>query len=426
MDRHVGRETDEIAEVAPHWRFFKMVRSARSLLRAPSLLVGLAVLGSAALLPRPAAARNMMSADGPGGTYALLMRSYTIEVPDCGHKVEHITEEMDQELKKNVFVFHAHVNQDDDRCGAQDRQRTEIRGKGADIVANAGATVYYRWKFRLPQGFQTSSSFTHIFQIKSDQAAPIMTLTPRGNTMSIDGRVGVRGTTELAKFINVWVVVDLKIVYGAGGSIAMTIRRLSDGQMLFNHSGSADTDDGAGGQDPKFGIYRSLNNRGSLRDEQVKFADFCVSKTSAADCDDGAAPPPPANDAGSPPESDASAGMPDAGSATPDAQTPSPSGSGGASQPPATGGSGGGSGAGGSSGSSGSSTGGKPGGGSGGSGGSGTRPPGNPDPGSSPAGGGGGSSWGCSIDPNAAPAGTALSCLALAGLALLRRTRRRR
>ena len=43
---------------------------------------------------------------------------------------------------------------------------------------------------------------------------------------------------------------------------------------------------------PKWGIYRSLNNRGMLRDEQVRFADFCASKMSAAECADESLPPP--------------------------------------------------------------------------------------------------------------------------------------
>ena len=90
------------------------------------------------LLAAPvASAKVFTAADGPGGTptYEILGRAHTIEVPDCGHMVPHITEVMDDELKKNVFVFHAHVNQDDDRCGATDRQRTEIRARAADIVA---------------------------------------------------------------------------------------------------------------------------------------------------------------------------------------------------------------------------------------------------------------------------------------------------
>ena len=50
------------------------------------------------------------------------------------------------------------MNLDDDRCGAKDRQRVEIRAKSSDIVAQNGETVWYRWKFRLPPGFTPGAS----------------------------------------------------------------------------------------------------------------------------------------------------------------------------------------------------------------------------------------------------------------------------
>jgi MYXO-CTERM domain-containing protein len=290
-------------------------------------LVAIAALAGA---PSRGHARTLLRADGPGGTYELIRPLYGTEVPDCGHMVPHITEEMDSELRKPVFVFHAHVNQDDDRCGSQDRQRTEIRGHVTELEGINGGTSYYRWKFKLPTGFQSASSFTHIMQIKSGQAAPIMTLTPRSGNLSIDGRVGVRGTTALAKFLGVWVVADMRIRYANAGRIELTIRRLDNGETLFQHTGDADTwDDGAGGHDPKWGIYRSLNDRGSLRDEQIRFADFCVSHTSASECDEGAvtgtdggAPPPP-TDSGSP-AADASAPPPPPPAPAPDAGPPPP------------------------------------------------------------------------------------------------------
>jgi MYXO-CTERM domain-containing protein len=263
-------------------------------------------------------ARELMTADGPGGvaTYTLLGRAYSIEVPDCGHMVPHITEEYDAELAKNVFVFALHVNLDDDRCTATDRQRTEIRGgKLATIVASNGETVYYRWKFKLPVGFQTSPNFTHIFQVKSDAASPVMTLTPRNTTLAIDGVVGERGKTALAPFLGTWVVVDLTVLYGVAGHIDLTIRRIAGGAVLMSYAGDADTWQASDtGHDPKFGLYRSLSSPTYLRDEEVRFADFCVSKVSAAECDDGVAPPrdagpdavvAPPPDAGPPPKLDA-------------------------------------------------------------------------------------------------------------------------
>jgi hypothetical protein len=283
--------------------------------RHPQWLPALATVALMLGLAAPAQARELISADGPGGvaTYTLLGRAYSIEVPDCGHMVPHITEEMDAELGKNVFVFHLHVNEDDDRCTATDRQRTEIRGgKLATVVASNGETVHYRWKFKLPVGFQTSPNFTHIFQVKSDAASPVMTLTPRNTTLAIDGEVGERGKTALAPFLGTWVVVDLTVLYGVAGHIDLTIRRVAGGQTLMSYSGDADTWQASDtGHDPKFGLYRSLNSPTFLRDEQVRFADFCVSKVSAAECDDGVGPPPP--DAGAPP---------DAATVPPDAAAP--------------------------------------------------------------------------------------------------------
>jgi hypothetical protein len=264
----------------------------------------------ALLLSAPVArARNLMTADGPGNTYELLRQAYTTELPDCGHMVPHITEEMDNDLKKPVFIFHAHVNEDDDRCGGTDRQRTEIRARATDIVAQNNETVYYRWKFKLDAGFKGSNRFTHIFQIKSDLGAPIMTLTPRVSTFGTTGRVASAGTTELAKFLGVWVVVRLKVHYSNSGRTELTIRRLSDGAMLYSQAGDADMwDDNASGHDSKFGIYRSLDSREQLRDEQVRFADFCASKVSAAECEEDGNPPPPPADAGAPVPPDAGGG----------------------------------------------------------------------------------------------------------------------
>jgi hypothetical protein len=42
------------------------------------------------------------------------------------------------------------------RCGGKDRQRTEIRGHIPDLDGRMGATTYYRWKFKLAAGFQSS------------------------------------------------------------------------------------------------------------------------------------------------------------------------------------------------------------------------------------------------------------------------------
>jgi hypothetical protein len=285
------------------------------------------------LAPGLAHARSVTSATGVGAAYDVLKVPFGIEVPDCGHMVPHITQEMDAELGKFVFIFHAHVNLDDDRCKSTDRQRTEIRVHLDELTGVNGQTTYYRWKFKLPTGFQSSGNFTHIMQIKSEQGAPIMTLTPRSGNLSIDGRVGVHGTTPLAKFLGTWVVADMKILYGNAGHVTLTIKRISDGEMLFSYDGGADTwDDGSGGHDFKCGIYRSLNSKGALRDEQVRFADVCISHQDDCQAEGPATTPPPSADGSAAVEPDAGAPdpvPPDAavtdpgpGSPPPDAASP--------------------------------------------------------------------------------------------------------
>ena len=155
--------------------------------------------------------------------------------------------------------------------------------------------MYYSWKFKLDTGFQGTPSFTHIFQIKSDLGAPIMTLTPRVSTFEITGRAaGSSPNTELAKFLGVWVVVTLKVLYSDSGRIELNIRRLSDrsGAVQLRRATRTCGTPAPAPTTRKFGIYRSLNNRGMLRDEQVRFADFCASKISAAECADESLPPP--------------------------------------------------------------------------------------------------------------------------------------
>jgi MYXO-CTERM domain-containing protein len=318
--------------------------------------MALAVAAVSLLLAAPASAKVLTVADGPGGmdTYAILGQHFTIETPDCGHHVPHVTEAYDDVLKKNVFVFHLHVKTflDDDRCGGKDRQRTEIRGKGADVTASQGETVYYRWKFKLPAGFQSSPNFCHIMQIKSDSAAPIMTLTPRNNaTIAMDGRLGANGSTALAPFIDTWMVASMKVTHASNGSWELTIRRISDGAMTFHYAGTGNVWDGNSPQDPKWGIYRSLNTVSALRDEDdVRFADFCISKTSAADCEDDSVPSSDASVISPPPSPDAGAAKDAAENPTPPVGVPDASapptgnpGTGGSSPGiPPTGGSGGG------------------------------------------------------------------------------------
>jgi len=261
-------------------------------MRVPLLLAILVSSSSAAW------GQRILVADGQTEAYTRIrsVLGANPENPDCSHPEfgPHITQVFDEELNKYVFVFNMHVTPDNDRCSAFDRQRLEIKTDGGSpdyVKGFLNDTVTFRWRFKLPAGFQPSTSFTHIHQIKAfdgDAGAPIITLTPRKaspnrlellhiNSSGVTTRVAA---TPLAPFIGRWVEVYERITYGFHGQYSIMITGLDDGAWLFGYSNSdldlwrTDTTMVR----PKWGIYRSLNNPADLRDEQVRFDRFCLAK----------------------------------------------------------------------------------------------------------------------------------------------------
>ncbi|MDF2188175.1 DNRLRE domain-containing protein [Paraflavitalea sp. CAU 1676] len=250
-------------------------------------------------------AQTTLSADGPGNTYELIeSKGFGVENPDCVHGTfgPHVTEVFDNTLNKYVFVFHSHAEADNDRCTNFDRVRMEIKGGSgspADMQHTSGQTAYYRWKFKLDAGFIPSSRFTHIFQIKAidgDDGAPLITITPRAGTpqkMQIihsagegSGSLGTVEEVDLAPFKGTWVeaYVKYKSSEGSAGTVEVVLKRLSDGATLLSYTNSS-LDmwrTGASYNRGKWGVYRGKD--AVLRDEQVRFADFCVTETGASLC----------------------------------------------------------------------------------------------------------------------------------------------
>ena len=254
--------------------------------------------------PPPTGAKTGRSliADGHTDTYTLIssvLGGDANETPDCSHTAfgPHVTQIFDDALGKSVFVFHIHVTPDDDRCQAFDRQRNEIKTYGPSpdyLKAFLDDTTTYRWRFKLDAGFQPSASFTHIHQLKAgdgDAGAPIITITPRyGSPERLELiHVDSRGTsttlasTPLAPFKGAWVEAYERVRWSSTrGTYSLEIRRLSDAALLFSFA-STQLDlwrDSTSFARPKWGIYRSLNDRTRLRDEQVRFDRFCLAKGS--------------------------------------------------------------------------------------------------------------------------------------------------
>lgn len=256
-------------------------------------------------------------ADGDdAGTYTLITaQGYNQEAPDTSGQhasapFRHIRQSFDEVLKRWVFDFYIHVENDDDRGNAQktDRQRNEIKTDGhspASMVAQEGETLEMRWKFRLPAGMQTTTKFCHVHQLKgidnregtADVSLPLITFTLR--TLS-NGKQQFQviyvppteegagndylARTDLGYLLGEWVAVTERVTFARKGSYSLVLTRISDGKELLRIDGAARNfwRTGTTGLRPKWGIYRSIGDngalKGELRDEVVRFADFEIEK----------------------------------------------------------------------------------------------------------------------------------------------------
>ncbi|RED93825.1 putative secreted protein (Por secretion system target) [Marinoscillum furvescens DSM 4134] len=243
-------------------------------------------------------------ADGPGNTYELLaekLGGQPLEVPDCDHEdnQKHIDEVFDEALGKNVFRFHIHKTIDTDRCKTkEDRQRNEIKAYSPSPDYLKGIRreqVTYEWYFKIDEGFQSSAGFTHLFQLKvvggDDDKNPLVTITPRkgdpDKLQLLHGRGGNAYTAveevPIGLIKGKWTKATCEVLYAEDtGSLRMDLHLLDGTSVLSYENTSLDMwRDQASFVRPKWGIYRSLSDSSSLRDETVLFADFKVTEVAA-------------------------------------------------------------------------------------------------------------------------------------------------
>ena len=242
-----------------------------------------------------------LRADGETNTYDLITSVlapgyYPIEVPDCNHADfgDHIDQIFAEEINRYAFRFHIHVTPDNDRCIKFDRQRNEIKSydkSPENLLGRENERVTYRWKFKLDEGFQSSSKFTHIHQLKSVggnyESMPMYTLTTRKSSPDrlelrygeIDSQITLI-QTDLAPFINRWLSVTQTIEYGINGFYQIEISDVNTEEILFRYINEniVNWREGAEFVRPKWGIYRSIIYSEDLRDEEILFADFNVSE----------------------------------------------------------------------------------------------------------------------------------------------------
>ena len=239
----------------------------------------------------------ILKADGEGNTYELISSilapgKSAVEAPDnmkLGNHPsfgKHIAEVWDADLKTNVFEFYAHINYENaDKSKTTDnepvanveqKQRIEIKSyepSPDNLKGTLGETITYQWKFKLPKGFQVSTNFTHLHQIKAvggDQDMPIFTLSAKKGKVNMD----------LAELEGVWVEITEVIKVAANGSYSISIKKVKDGKELLSYT-NANLETIRPDNTfirPKWGIYRSLKKIEDLRDESVRFADFSITE----------------------------------------------------------------------------------------------------------------------------------------------------
>jgi hypothetical protein len=76
-----------------------------------------------------------------------------------------------------------------------------------------------------------------------------------------------------------WISAEEHLTYGDSGSISLKLTRMTDGKVLMNYSKGGLKNFFVGDyMRPKWGFYRSLNNKQQLRDETVYFTDVKIQK----------------------------------------------------------------------------------------------------------------------------------------------------
>ena len=262
-------------------------------------------------LPFLSHSQVVLKADGPGETYELISSvlapgKSAVEAADhnkLGNHASfgrHIAEVWDADLKENVFEFYSHINYiNADKTTTTDnepvadvaqKQRVEIKtyeGSPDNLKGTLGETITYQWKFKLPKGFQPSSNFTHLHQIKAvggSQDMPIFTLTAKKGTVNqfnvVHNNETIVASMNLSELEGTWVQITEVIKVGANGTYSVVIKRIKDGKELLSYS-NPDLETIRPDNNfirPKWGIYRSLKKVADLREEAVRFADFSIAE----------------------------------------------------------------------------------------------------------------------------------------------------
>ena len=143
-----------------------------------------------------------------------------------------------------------------------------------------GLEFTFAWKFFAEKDIKLSGDFCHIHQIKLDGSGvgnPCLTVTLRKDHVELDNMGKILSNCSLSDFVGNWIQFRSKITYGKNGCLAFSASRIKDGKVLFSHTGCGVVLDDEGQMiRPKFGFYRSLQDKELLRDESIRIVDLCI------------------------------------------------------------------------------------------------------------------------------------------------------
>jgi hypothetical protein len=162
-----------------------------------------------------------------------------------------------------------------DRDRSTDRQRNEVRGirtGGHDLILLKGSTWRFSQQMYIPSSLKGTTSFTHIMQMKvpGTGSGPILTMSLRrsGSSQKIQIEVdgSTVGSTSLTALQNKWIDISLELTIGdkPAGKVRFTVR---DGTKTVVDASKSNVDTWVEDRvRPKWGIYRSLNDKGQIQD----------------------------------------------------------------------------------------------------------------------------------------------------------------
>jgi hypothetical protein len=145
---------------------------------------------------------------------------------------------------------------------------------GQNLAIDLGTTWRFTYSMFIPSTLKGTTSFTHIMQLKrpGEGSAPLMTMDLRrsGSTELIALRAFESGvdvaSTNLAPLRDHWIDTEVEVTAGPSSQGRLHWKLIDGGRTLVDAERTGVTIWLGDRLRPKWGIYRSLNDKADLMD----------------------------------------------------------------------------------------------------------------------------------------------------------------